>query len=467
MAGIKSYGAYLPKYFLGKETAGWGLSTEKAVCNFDEDSLTMAVAAGIDCLTGQNKGRVGSLFLATTAPPYADKQGAAIAATALDLGRETATADVTGTLRAGTTALRLAMDAIAGGSAKEALVTASDARVAAPRSDLDRALGDGAAALLVSDKDVIAEIEGSHTVTEHLMDVWRASGEPFVRTWEERFVSEEGYLRIMDEAVQGALKKFGIKPGDITKFVYTALDSRRHADVGRKLGFSPQQIQDPLFGRVGNTGAAFPLMLLIAALESARPGDRILLAAYGDGADVYLLRVTERILQLGARRGVKKHLEARKTLSDYETYLRWRQLQTSEAARRPISPGLSPPALLRERDQNMRLYGGKCKACGRIEYPLQRVCVFCKALDQVQLVPLADKRAEIYTYSLDYIAGSVDVPLVVAVVNFEGGGRMLAMVTDREVNDIRVGFPVEMSFRKLHTQGGIHNYHWKATPIRV
>lgn len=467
MVGIKSYGAYIPRYFLGKETAGWGLATEKAVCNFDEDSVTMAVAAGTDCLSGEDRRRVSSLFLATTASPYADKQGATLVATALDLPRETRTADVTGTLRAGTTALRLAADAIASGSAKQALVTSADARMAAPRSDLDRSLGDGAAALLLSDSDAIAEIEGSHSLSEHMMDVWRPSGEAFLRTWEERFVTDEGYLRIMEEAVQGALKKFQIKPTDISKIVYTALDPRRHGELGRRLGFAPQQIQDPLFNKVGNTGAAFSLMLLVAALESARPGDRILLASYGDGADVYLLRVTERITKVKHRRAVRGHLEARRALPDYDTYLRWRQLQVGEAARRPNSPGLSPPAMLRERDQNLRLYGGRCTACGRIAYPPQRICGFCKAEDKVEMVRLSDRRGEIYTYSLDYIAGTIDTPLAVTVVNFEGGGRMLAMMTDREVDDVKIGLPVEMSFRHLPTMGGIHNYYWKATPIRA
>mgnify|MGYP001582586947 CR=1 FL=1 len=467
MVGIKSYGAYIPKYFLGKETAAWGLATEKAVSNFDEDSVTMAVAAGIDCLHGEDRGHVSSLLLATSSSPYADKQGATLVATALDLPRETLTADVTGTLRAGTTALRMAADAIASGSAKETLVTAADARMAAPRSDLDRSLGDGAAALLLSDSDAIAEIEGSHSLSEHMLDVWRPSGETFLRTWEERFVTDEGYLRIMEEAIQGALKKFNLKTADISKAVYTALDPRRHGELGRKLGFSPRQIQDPLFSKVGNTGAAFSLMLLVAALETAQPCDRILLAAYGDGADVYLLRVTRRITQVGNRRGVKQHLEARRPLADYDTYLRWRQLQVSEAARRPNPPGLSPPALLRERDQNLRLYGGRCKACRHTEYPPQRICTFCKASGQAEMVRLSDKRGEIFTYSLDYIAGTIDMPMAITVVNFDGGGRMLAMMTDREVSEVRVGLPVEMSFRRLHTVGGIHNYHWKATPVRA
>ena len=83
MAGITSYGAYIPRYRLGKETAGWGLPVEKPVGNFDEDSLTMAVAAGMDCIEGLDRSAVDGLFFATTTSPYIEKQGASIVAAAL------------------------------------------------------------------------------------------------------------------------------------------------------------------------------------------------------------------------------------------------------------------------------------------------------------------------------------------------------------------------------------------------
>jgi len=52
------------------------------------------------------------------------------------------------------------------------------------------------------------------------------------------------------------------------------------------------------------------------------------------------------------------------------------------------------------------------------------------------------------------------------MVDFEGGGRMMCDVTDRNPEQVRVGMPVEMTFRKLYTVGGIHNYWWKARPVR-
>jgi uncharacterized OB-fold protein len=82
-------------------------------------------------------------------------------------------------------------------------------------------------------------------------------------------------------------------------------------------------------------------------------------------------------------------------------------------------------------------------------------------------VRLSDQPGTVFTYSMDYLAGTTDTPLVIAVVDFDAGGRTLCMVTDRELDEIKVGLRVEMSFRKLRVVNGIHNYYWKATPRRV
>ena len=45
MVGIISYGAYLPLWRLSRDAITRGAPGEKAVCNFDEDSITMAEPA--------------------------------------------------------------------------------------------------------------------------------------------------------------------------------------------------------------------------------------------------------------------------------------------------------------------------------------------------------------------------------------------------------------------------------------
>jgi len=468
LAGIAAYGAYVPKYRLGGETQGWNSVQERAVANFDEDSVTMAVAAGRDCLRGRDRGEIDGLIFASTTPPYAEKQCAAIVATALDLRRDLFTADITGVLRAGTAGLRSALDAVVAGSAQRVLVIASDHRQGAPRGEFERNSGDGAAALLVANDAVIAQWEGSHSITENMLDSWRSAGDPFVRSWEDRFATEEGLERLVGEAVHGFFQKQAITLSDVAKIALYAPDARRHAQLALKLGFQAEQVQDPLFGRMGNTGAAFPLMLLTQALADAGPEQLILLVSYGDGSDVLAFRVTPSAGRPPPQGiGLQGHLESKRVLDSYELYARWREVwPMDDAARRPAPASPSVTALWREEEKNLRFHGEKCNSCGYIQYPPQRVCVNCQSLDDASPVPLSEQPGTVFTYSMDYIAGATDTPLVIAVVDFNGGGRVLCMLTDREVDEISVGMPVEMSFRKLRVVNGIHNYYWKAVPQR-
>lgn len=468
MPGIAAFGAYLPKYRLGATTSGWNSTLERAVANFDEDSVSMAVAAGVDCLHGRDRQSIDGLIFASTTPPYAEKQSAAIIATALDLRRDISTADLTGVLRAGTTALKSALDSVTAGSANRVLVIASDSRQGPPRGDVERNSGDGAAAFLISTQDTAAEMEGSHSITENILDSWRSPGDAFVRTWEDRFATEEGLERIVAEAVAGYLEKQGCTAGDVAKIALYAPDGRRHRQLAQTLGFHPEQVEDPLFGKMGNTGAAFPLMLLANSLETAGPGELILTVSYGDGSDVLGFRTSPQGRLAAPPLGVNGHLKSKQELPDYETYARWRDVWVTDAdARRPAMGSPSVTALWRESDRNLRLYGATCNSCRYVQYPAQRVCVNCQAVDNCSPLRFSDRPGRVFTYSMDYLAGTTDTPLVITAVDFEGGGRMLCMMTDRELDQVCIGMSVEMSFRKLRVVNGIHNYYWKAVPARV
>ncbi|UCH08432.1 MAG: 3-hydroxy-3-methylglutaryl CoA synthase, partial [Deltaproteobacteria bacterium] len=71
MVGIKSYGVYIPYYRLNraevaKNWGGFQMAGEKAVANFDEDTVTMGVEACRECLKGFDKGNIGALYLTST-----------------------------------------------------------------------------------------------------------------------------------------------------------------------------------------------------------------------------------------------------------------------------------------------------------------------------------------------------------------------------------------------------------------
>ena len=472
MAGITSYGAYVPIYRLNRgEIArmweGYG-EGERAVANFDEDSLTMGVEAAIDCLGSIDRGTIDGLYFASTTPPYREKQSASLVAAALDLPREIFTADFTDSLRAGTSAIRAALDAVNGGSARRVLVVISDCRLPAPNSELELIFGDGAAAFLIGDSDVILEIEASYSLTSEFIDIWRREQDTYLRTWEDRFILEEGYLKILPQAVSKAMDNCGLTPGDFTRVILYAPDIRRHTQAARSLGFDIKtQLQEGMFNTVGNTGAAFAPMMLVAALEEANPGDRLLLANYGDGCDVYVFRVTSEVEKNRDRRGIKRHLESKMMLSSYGKYVRFRSLMEWEADRRsPEYASLNQT--WRDRKEIMALVGHKCRKCGniQIDFPVQRICSWCQAKDDFEPVRLSDRKGTLFTFSMDERARVLDLPSIMCVVDLEGGGRIFTQMTDRDPHQVKVGMPVEPTFRNLHDGQGLHNYFWKVRPIR-
>lgn len=467
--GITSYGAYVPWNRLGPGTNSWIASTERTVASFDEDSITMAVAAATNCLGGFPRQDIQALYFASTTPPYREKSNATTVSVAADLPFETLSMDFSDSLRAGTAALQAALDAVKGGSARQVLLAAADMRVPQPRSEFEPIFGDGAAALLIGTSNVVAQLEDSYAVSHEMLDVWRADGDAFVRTWEDRFVVEEGYLKVLPQVVSKLLDRNRLGSKDITRAVFYAPDSRRHVEMARKLGFDPKtQVQEPLFSTIGNTGAAFVPMMLASALEQAKAGDRILLANYGNGADAFLFRVTEEIEAVRNRRGVGAYIQSKRILPDYETYAAWRGLiDKAPPTRRPPLRPPSPSAMHREEGKNIRFHGTKCKRCGYPQYPPQRICTRCHAKDEFEDYRFSDKKAKVFTYALDRLGPTLDPPLVVSVIDFDGGGRMFSIMTDRDASKVEIGMPVEMTFRKFYSSEGIHNYYWKCMPIRA
>ncbi len=468
MVGITSYGAYIPLWRLNREAIAAGLSGEKAVANYDEDSLTMAVGASLDCINGVNRESVDGVFFASTTSPYREKQISTTVAVACDLQQEIITADFANSLKAGTTAMRSAIDAVKAGSARQVLVTAADCRLGAPGSEFEYYLGDGAGALLIGSTDVAASLEASYSVADEITDVWRAEDDRFVQAWEERFVYTEGYLRVVREAVSGLMRKAGLSAKDITKLVLGVPNAGIQAQLARGLGFDPKtQLQAHLADVMGYTGAAYPLMLLVTALEGAKAGDCLLLTGYGNGSDAFIFRVTEQIEKARrGKRGMHRYVASKVVFNDYKTYLQNKGFIKPQPFRRSYRGIVSMSAYWRERDRILRLHGSACRACGTIQYPPQRVCTKCHAQDQSDPYRFSDKRARVYTYTFDSLTSPVDVPLVQTIIDFDEGGRMDVMMTDRVIEEIEVGMPVEMTFRKIFIDGA-HNYGWKAMPLRA
>ncbi len=467
MTGITAFSAYVPFNRLDRKQIrqAYGKSVpsgEKAVANYDEDSLTMSVAAALECCRGVDPKTIDNVFFSTTTSPYAEKQCATTVVAAIDAGKNVRTADFTDTLRAGSAAMLSAIDAATNG--KNTLVTVSDCRLGAADGPYENGFGDGAAAFIFGSSGVIAEFIDSYSVAVDFHDLWRASDDKYVRNWEDRFSITQAYNPHVTKAVNGVLAKTGFKPEDFAKIVNYGVTPRYQQDIALKLGFKPEQIQDSLYGVIGNTGAANAPMMLVAALEEAKPGDRILFVTYGEGSDALIFQVTDAIAKIAPRRGIKSYLNNKRATMNYEKYLRWRELITFEPAKRPAQTRSALPDYFRFYDKNYALYGCRCKECGTPQFPPTRVCVQCQAVDKMEEYKFYGKKAKVATFVFDFLALSADPPNIVVVLDFEGGGRIFTTLVDCDLDAVKVGMEVEMTYRKLFKVDGISTYFWKAVP---
>jgi len=476
--GILSFGAYLPRSRLQRSVIAsanaWfapglkGLAKgERAICNWDEDSITMGVEAARDCLGGFDRGAITQLVLASSTLPFDERQNSGVVANALQLKPALRAMDQAGSQRAGSSALAAALDGA--GAAGLTLVVAADARKAKAGSTQEMQYGDGAAAMLVGRGEPLATLLASHSETVDFVHQYRMHDRPHDYAWEERWVRDEGYLKIVPRAVAALLEKAKLDAAAVTHFCLPGTLSRIQAAVAKRCGLPDESVRDNLGAACGDTGVAHPLLLLAAALEDAKPGDRILLAAFGEGCDALLFEVTPAIARAGERRGVKGALSRRREDGNYMRYLSFNGLLDMERGMRAEPDKPTPLTVLyRNRDMVQGLVGGRCRVCGTVQYPRQRYCVNpeCNALDSQDDYAFSERSGTLMSYTADALTYSPDPPTYFGMVAFDGGGRMLLDFTEVEAGRIDVGLPVRMVFRIKDQDPlrGFQRYFWKATP---
>lgn len=460
MRGILSWGAHLPHRRLDRRSiravagTGGGRGT-RAVASYDEDALTLGVAAGLLALRGA-PADPRALWFATTEPPYLDRTNAATVHAALRLARDVPAYDAVGSVRSALGALRAACDAAA-----PVLVVAGDLRGGLPGGPDEAAGGDGAAAVLIgSDADgpVLAELIARSSVTEEFLDRWRVPGEASSRLWEERF-GETRYTALGTEALKLALGEAGLEASGVDTLIVAGLHGRAAKAVAARSGVPAERVADRLDDTVGNVGAAQPALLLAAALEAdPAEGRVIVLLTLADGADALVLRTTSALAGHPVERPVKAQIASGAPVA-YGTYLAWRGLLPVEPPRRPEPARPSSSAASRNRDWKFGFVGSRGQD-GMVRMPPS-------PLDGAA-APMAATAGTIVTFTVDRLAYSPSPPVVFAVVDFDGGGRLPIELTDvdeADQNTVEIGGRVEPTFRKLFTSDGIHNYFWKARPL--
>ncbi len=479
MVGITSYGAYVPRLRLDRKSVvaanAWSNAAlkahgrgERAMCNWDEDSLTMAVAAARDCLGETGRDGLGGAYLASTTLPFADRQNAAIMATALNLEPGLSTMDVTSSQRAGTTALMTGLDAVRG-TGDTRMVVAAEKRRTKAASPQELIVGDAAAALTIGTDGVIAEHLASYSLADDFIDHYRGDGFAFDYTWEERWIRDEGYMKILPKVIDGLLARAGIGADAIDHVIVPAIMPAVFKGLGKHYGFAEGALRDNLQAVLGQSGVAHPLVMLVAALEEAKPGETILVIGFGQGGDALLFRATEAIAGHSAGNGVKGSLAAGKTETNYQKFLAFNGLINRELGFRAEGDRQTAlTALYRKKEMILGLVGGKCRTCGTLQFPKTGICVNpnCGDMDSQDSHPFADMAASVASWSADHLAFSMDPPGHYGMVQFAEGGRFFADFTDLDEGEVEVGMPMKMVFRikEFDDQRGFRKYFWKAAP---
>ena len=458
--GILAAAGYVPHGRLDRAEiatfvgSGGGKGT-RSVAWYDEDTTTLGVEAARLTRRAAPDASPSALYFSTVSPAYIDKTNATGLAAALRLDTDVLAADFGGAQRSAIGALLAALR-----SSDTVLTVAADTRGGLAGSGEEATGGDAGSALLVGDDTagpLLAEFLGSASVSEEFTDRWRVPGEVRSKLWEERF-GETVYVPLGEQAWRDALKQTGLEAADVDQVILTGLHSRAVRVLGTKLGVKDKLVND-LASVVGNTGTAHPGLLLASALEDATPGQVIALVVLADGADVLLFRAGAAAAHEPVR-SIKSQLGGG-TKVPYGKFLSWRGGIAIEPPRRPEPSRMSASAAARSDDWKYGFSAPRDPGSGAPQMP--------PLPTGEGLVPMSDVVGTVATFTVDRLAYSPSPPIVFAIIDFDGGGRYPAEVTDVPeadlARDVFVGARVEMTFRRLFTADGLHNYFWKSRPL--
>ncbi len=481
-SGIAAWGTYLPFWRLQRSAiagvlgSGGGRGT-RAVASHDEDTTTLGVEAGRRALAvGPGAWSVQDLFLSTPDPGYLDKTSATTVHAALGLGRSCGAYDLAGSPRSAVGTLLLAVGGAGGrggegaaGAGRTSLAVLSDLRTGLAGSAEERDSGDGAAAFVCAPHGAVAELAGRGSASDEFLDRWRVPGEADSHVWEERF-GEELYVPLAREAFAAALKDAGLAEGDIDHAIVTGLHVRAVKSAAAGLGVRQGVLAPDLTASLGNLGAAHAGVALCDVLERAEPGQVIAVLSLADGADALVLRTTDALAEAQRDRAaagvpsVAEQVAAGRDDLSYATFLTWRGQLRREPPRRPDPERPGAPTVHRSEEWKYAFAASRCLVCGFRHMPPTRACLSCHAIDQMQAERLADVPGTVATFTIDHLAFSLSPPVVGVIVDFDGGGRYRCEMTDVVASELAIGDRVAMTFRRIWTAQGVHNYFWKARP---
>lgn len=466
MSGILRAAAYLPYRRLnGADINSFfgtgGGRTSRTVASHDEDTTTMGVEAARLALSPGLP--IDQIKFVTPTPAYADKNNASTIHAALRMDAKIGAWDVGGSLRSTLGALLTSFQ-----EQSTTLLISADLRDGLPTSADEASTGDGAAAIVIGSGDAnnpeLATFLGSASRTDEFVDRWRAPGEQRSRVWEERF-GETRYVALGPAVFDDALANAGLSVDSVTRLIVTGLHARAVKAVGTKIAKGSNVISDSLTPSTGQIGGAHPLIALSEALETAAPGDVIVILHLADGADAIVVRATDAVAQWRPAVSVADQIASGAPLP-YAKFLSWRSMVTIEPPRRPEPARVSSSAAWRAEDWKFGFVGSRDTTDNTVHLPPTSVSKNTDSLEAMEPIAMADALGTVVTFTIDRMVYSPSPPVVFAIVDFDGGGRFPIELTDVDAEQVAIGDRVGMTFRRLFTADGIHDYFWKARPLR-
>lgn len=474
--GITGYGIYLPPLKISRKLIAdensWALPALQSLgkgyrrfCSWDEDVITMGVESLRACHATQQPVHIDSLMFASTSAPFADYQVATSIALAADLPPDIRVIDVGGSLRACTSALITALHTKTTGTN---YIVAADKRQTKPGSLQELQYGAGSATLAVGSESVIAKFVASHSMVTQFIDHYRPNDRDHDYYWEERWIRDEGYLKIVPQAVSKLLKSANISASEISHFCIPGTISRLGLILAKGMGIKADAVVDNLISEIGDTGSPQTSLILIAALGKAKPGDKILLVGFGAGCDVILFEATEAITNYQPKSKLFDTINSGNTVEKYTQFLSFgNKLSLDWGMRAEFDSKVAISQLYRVQDQVTGFNGGQCPDCNSVQFPVLATCVNCGSTSKQTSIRLADVKAEVATFTEDYLQYYPAPPMYWGLVQFENGARLLMEIVGVRPDELKVGTELKMVYRikQKDEKRQLHRYFWKATPV--